>query len=48
MLSFAMKPQVSLGFQPVFMKSALETQKEAERKASYLHLKILKRPFLTS
>lgn len=38
----ALKPQVSLNFQPVFLKSTLEEQKEAERKASHLHLKILK------
>lgn len=38
-----MKSHVSLAFQPVPLKSALEMHKEAEKKASYLYLKILKK-----
>lgn len=41
----ATKPPVSLGFQPVFLKSALEEQQEAEKKVFLicLWLKILKK-----
>lgn len=42
-LLLAMKPQVSLAFQAVFLKSVLAKQKAAEGKASRLHLKILKK-----
>lgn len=43
MLLLAMKPQVSLAFQAVFLKSVLEKQKAAEGRASHLHLKIRKK-----